>query len=45
VLKTGTPFKDLGSEYYSQFNKEKKINSYLKKLHSLGWELPATATV
>lgn len=45
VLKTGTPFKDLGSEYYSQFNREKKISSYLKKLHSLGWELPAIATV
>ena len=44
VLNTGKPFKDLGSEYYSQFNKEKKISSYLKKLHSLGWEPPAAAT-
>ena len=45
ILKTGTPFKDLGSEYYSQFNREKKINSYLKKLHSLGWELSASVAV
>lgn len=45
VLKTGTPFKDLGSEYYSQFNREKKISSYLKKLHSLGWELTAAVSV
>lgn len=45
ILKTGLPFKDLGAEYYSQFNKEKKINAYLRKLKSLGWELPATAAV
>lgn len=44
VLKTGTPYKDLGADYYSQFNRDKKINSYLKKLQSLGWELPAITT-
>ena len=44
VLKTGVPYKDLGADYYSQFNRDKKINSYLKKLQSLGWELPATTT-
>ena len=37
ILKDGVPFKDLGEEYYTQFNTEKKINHYLKKLESLGW--------
>ena len=39
ILKDGVPFKDLGSDYYNQFNKERKINSYLKKLKALGWEV------
>lgn len=38
ILKDGVEFKDLGAEYYNQFNKERKINSYLKKLKALGWE-------
>ena len=33
-------FQDLGADYYNQFNKERKINAYLKKLKSLGWEMP-----
>lgn len=37
ILKDGVPFKDLGENYYTQFNTEKKINHYLKKLESLGW--------
>lgn len=40
VLKDGVVFKDLGAGYYNQFNKERKINSYLKKLKALGWEEP-----
>ncbi len=40
VLKDGLPFHDLGAGYYNQFNKERKINAYLKKLKALGWELP-----
>jgi len=40
ILKEGEEFKDLGADYYSQFNKERKIHSYLKKLKSLGWEPP-----
>ncbi len=43
VLKDGLVFKDLGAEYYNQFNKERKINAYLKKLKALGWELPVLA--
>ena len=41
VLKDRVPFRDLGSEYYNQFNRERKINAYLKKLKALGWNAPA----
>ncbi|MCI6888481.1 MAG: transposase [Lachnospiraceae bacterium] len=40
ILKDGVIFKDLGADYYNQFNKERKINAYLKKLKALGWEAP-----
>ena len=43
MIKDGTVFKDLGAGYYNQFNKERKINSYLKKLKALGWEAPVVA--
>lgn len=35
ILKDGVPFKDLGADYYNQFNKERKIHAYLKKLKQL----------
>ena len=41
ILKYGVPFHDLGSDYYNQFNRERKISAYLKKLKALGWEAPA----
>ena len=44
ILKDGVVFKDLGADYYNQFNKERKINAYLKKLRALGWEAPVVAT-
>ena len=40
ILEDGIVFKDLGADYYNQFNKERKINAYLKKLKALGWEAP-----
>ncbi|MGJ7045996.1 transposase, partial [Thermoanaerobacterium thermosulfurigenes] len=43
MLKENKPYKELGEDYYNQFNKERKINSYLKKLYELGWE-PEIAT-
>lgn len=43
ILKDGVMFKDLGADYYNQFNKERKINAYLKKLKALGWEGPVVA--
>lgn len=39
VLSTGEVFKDLGSNYYDQFNKERKANSMVKKLKALGYEV------
>lgn len=44
ILKDGVVFKDLGADYYSQFNRERKINAYLKKLKALGWKEPVVAT-
>lgn len=43
MLKNNQPFIDLGDSFYSQFNTEKKINYYLKKLENLGWQSPITA--
>ena len=40
ILKEGVAFQDLGADYYNQFNKERKIKAYLKKLRALGWEMP-----
>ena len=36
----GAQFHDLGSDYYTQFNREKKINSYIKQLKTLGVNIP-----
>ena len=44
MLKEDVGFKDLGADYYNQFNRERKINAYLKKLKALGWEAPAVAS-
>jgi transposase len=41
ILNDGVKFQDLGAEYFNQFNKERKINVYLKKLKVLGWQSPA----
>jgi transposase len=36
----GAHFKDLGSNYYTQFNRDKKINSHVKQLSKLGVNIP-----
>jgi transposase len=36
----GHKFKDLGANYYNQFNREKKINSHVKQLSKLGVVIP-----
>ena len=40
---SGAEFKDLGADYYTQFNREKKVNSHLKQLEKLGIALPDAA--
>ena len=37
---SGKEFKDLGADYYMQFNREKKINSHIKQLSKLGVTIP-----
>ena len=44
MLKNETVFKDLGVDYYTQFNPEKKINYHLSKLNKLGWAPPIGVT-
>ncbi len=44
IIKDKVPFRDLGAEFYNQFNRERKINGYLKKLKTLGWQ-PEPASV
>ena len=36
MLSNGELFEDLGADYYSSFNKERKINLLLSKLTKLG---------
>ena len=36
MLKNKVPFTDLGSDYYSKFNVQSKVNYYLKRLLELG---------
>jgi transposase len=38
MLKYGESYKELGNDYYNQFNKEKKIKNLLKRLNDLGWQ-------
>ncbi|AEE92598.1 transposase [Tepidanaerobacter acetatoxydans Re1] len=42
MLKDNVPFKDLGNDYYTKFNKEKKANYYFKKLQELGVSFPVS---
>ena len=47
ILSDGEIFKDLGSNYYNNFNKERKANSMVKKLKAFGYDVTiaaATAT-
>ena len=44
MLKDGVVFKDLGVDYYNQFNRERKINACLRKLEKLGYRTEVAAT-
>lgn len=37
MLKNNMDYNDLGSNFYNQFNTQKKANSYIKKLEQLGY--------
>ena len=41
ILAEGVAFEDLGADYYSRFNRERKARSYIKKLASLGYQVTA----
>lgn len=46
MLRSNVPFRDLASDYYDSFNRDRKIHGYLKRLKALGWEpdaLPGSA--
>ena len=46
VLSDKVAFRDLGADYYDSFNRDRKINSYLKRLKALGWQpdaIPSSA--
>ena len=43
ILKCDYPFRDLGADHYNQFNRERRISAYLKKLIALGCELSPAA--
>lgn len=45
MLKYNQPYCDLGADFYNKFNREKKINSYLKKLSELGVDISAVPAV
>ena len=44
-MKNNQSFHDLGADYYNKFNREKKINSYLKKLNELGYDMTAVPAI
>ena len=39
MIKENKEYIDLGAEFYNRFNKEKKANSYIKKLKELGYDI------
>ena len=43
MLRDGVEYRDLGADFYNQFNRERKITAYLKKLKALGWEAHVVA--
>ena len=43
ILKDHVPFRDLSADYYNQFNRERKIKGYIKKLEKLGVEVDQAA--
>ena len=42
MIKEDKEYEDLGADFYNKFNKEKKANSYMKKLKELGYDVQLT---
>jgi len=45
MIREDKEYQDLGADFYNKFNKEKKANSYMKKLKELGYDVQVTAQV
>lgn len=45
MIKEDKEYKDLGANFYNQFNTEKKANAYIKKLKELGYDIQINAQV
>jgi len=45
MLKENKEYSELGSDFYNKFNKEKKANSYIKKIRELGYDVQIVAQV
>lgn len=43
MIKEDKEYQELGSDFYNKFNKEKKANSYIKKLKELGYNVQLVA--
>ena len=44
MINENKEYKDLGSDFYNKFNKEKKANAYIKKLKELGYNIQLQAS-
>lgn len=45
MLKDNVSFKDLGSDYYTKFDKQKKANYHIRKLQELGLPIPVSLAI
>lgn len=45
MLKNNMSFKDLGSDYYTKFDKQKKANYHIRKLQELGLSIPVSLAI
>ena len=45
MIKEDKEYEDLGVDFYNKFNKEKKVNSYMKKIKELGYDVQIVAQV
>jgi len=41
VLKSGTPYRELGAAYFDRFDTDRQARYHLRRLADLGYEVPA----